>query len=215
MVITDKRHEMSIDIRYFFDPESTRKCLRRPFNFNGRTIANNGFTLLSIPAQNIYVGLPEAEISGDIIRIARVLDVIDKPRDFKPLPDGLKIPNPSICHDCAGTGHEIRKTCPECEGEGGFEYMSRCNTYDIECLSCLGAGEYIVSGGDEPCPECNGIGTCFLGKYIIYVLGIKLNAALLYPLNKCTLNIQVAVSTAPEALIFKNGDERGLIMAIR
>ena len=89
---------------------------------------------------------------------------------------------------CNGTGHIRRTECPDCDGNGTFEY----GHHEYRCKECDGEGALCDGDpdGNDPCPRCDGrgeksnnpvrIGSVSVDARYLRVLE-KLPAPMLYP----------------------------------
>lgn len=70
-----------MDINKFIDPNDVRDYLRKPFNLNDRTIATNGWMLISSPIIKGLEDCPEKLVKN----ITEILDSVQQ-SEFKPMP---------------------------------------------------------------------------------------------------------------------------------
>ncbi len=112
-----------MDIKDFFDTCHAREYLRSPFNLGDRTIATDGYAMISIPRDDKY---EEREIPIDN-SINEILGLFEKGH-FGDLPE-LELEAPVMCWICSGTGKLTNNDCPEC-----------C------CSECNGEGKVIKGG---------------------------------------------------------------------
>lgn len=200
-----------IDIRYFFNPEICRKELKKPFNFQGRTIAGDGARIISVPELDEYEELSKEGLAA-MTGLIKFLGCLDKEHDFLPLPEDFKFPEPKKCATCRGQGKAFREACRECEGEGSLEFYTPQNNYSPTCKTCDGDGTLIFRGGTADCPVCNGTAVGFLERYYpVHVYEFKVNALLLHPLK----DLDARFAVTEDRLIFRCGEAKGLIMGMR
>ena len=199
----------TININDFFDPYEMRDYLSSPFNLNGRTIASNGYLIISFPQ---FGEFPEWDKSH-YVDMGKITSQIYIDRDFKPMPDNLKFPDLVQCGVCAGTGKASVVKCQECDGEGEVELENDFHIYEFECKSCDGDGEIITKGGNDECENCSGSGSAYLITDYVDVMGVYVRPQYLNLITNVT-GIEVFPDKEDRKLFFKCGDIRGLIMGM-
>lgn len=125
-----------------------REYMRAPFTRGEWTYATNGYIAVRVPKIEGIEILPEKHIPKleGLFTSARIDDA------FIALPT---LPTLENCQMCNGTGAAYE--CPECDGEGEFEY----GTHTYKCKECDGSGqvEYMVDNiGVVSCRHCGGTG---------------------------------------------------------
>ncbi len=120
-----------------------------PFSDKQYSYATDGSLLIRIPRDE---AIPESAEGVNLIRNIP-LPALNHLKDVIPLPEIMGAKE-STCCCCGGRGRV--SACPECGGEGELFLSSNYHTYDVECLSCSGAG--VVPGISEECPSCLGKG---------------------------------------------------------
>ena len=129
----------------FVSQNDPREYMRSPFNRGEWTYATSGHIAVRVPKIDGVEILPEEHIPK--------LDGLFKPAHsdaFIALPQLLPLEE---CQMCNGTGTAFQ--CPECDGEGEFEY----GTHTYRCKECDGSGQ--VGYGDKSkvaCRHCGGTG---------------------------------------------------------
>lgn len=128
--------------------------------------------------------------SGDhvAIRVPRLAEIVRAPPFDRKIPwvptvagewvglPAYVLPALKRCGRCRGNGRI--STCPECGGDGFLEFNNAFNSYEVDCDSCDGHGD--VSGSDNPCSTCAGLGQyCPDDVVEIPFYGHKINAILL------------------------------------
>lgn len=134
------RESEIIDLKLFCDPVKEREFFQRPFVKSGFKIATNGVICVRIPSEESDT--PDIDYPGDKLIFEKAQRITPVQWPNTPLIDA----SPDECTHCRGTGHEIRCSCINCDGEGEFEDGSDCET-------CEGRGWLIAP---PLCPTCNG-----------------------------------------------------------
>lgn len=121
------------------------ETLKEPFSEGNYTYAADGSILIRVDK------IPEIMMEYPYIKAGKILEEnkIDGNEIWIDLPKFEIIEK--NCTECDGTGKII--VCKECNGEGGLEFSSDYNDYDVECKSCFGKNIK-----DEKCEDCEGIG---------------------------------------------------------
>ncbi len=202
-----------MNINDFCNKHDYREYFREPFNIGERTIASNGYVLLSVPrcVDNAHGDdLPEKLCET----ILRMLDDLQA-QQFAPLPTDITMPEPNDCPSCKGTGHAKRTECPECEGEGETIAETDHNEYEVLCKTCSGDGFVLSSVGneDEECENCDGTGKVYDRYAHVRINGVVINANYLN-LIKDAPGLEVAADTQKRVLYFRALDQEGIIMGI-
>ena len=121
----------------FCSNDILRSWTMKPFNVGNRTVATNGYCLLSTPLQDEFTDKSKNiktvyPLEYNINKTILVVELKQKIKDF-PLLD---------CYD------EIKTKCDACNGDGEveFEFYHSCKTYQIEhdCPVCDGQGTIIT-----------------------------------------------------------------------
>ena len=122
-----------------------REYMHAPFTRGEWTYATNGHVAVRVPKIDGIETAPEKAIP-------KLEELFESSRSyvFIAIPP---LPPLEQCRMCNGTGSAFE--CPECDGEGEFEY----GTHTYECKECDGSGQ--VEYGDTrivACRRCGGTG---------------------------------------------------------
>lgn len=200
-----------MDIKDFYNPVEGREYCRAPFNFNGRTIATNGVSLLSMPLNEEYQAKPPHGQTLEVI--TKIMNDIDS-AIFKPMPL-LDMPDKVICSWCKGNKKASRVGCIECQGEGEVDAETDYNTYySLECKSCDGDGYKIDTNSEDDCQHCNGTGSVFERPTPVLVDNINVDVTILSTIINSE-NLEISVQPDKYMLLFRSGDFNGAIMGMR
>lgn len=201
---------MNLEIlQKFCSKHSWKTFMEKPFVFQGKTYATDGYLLVRVEEELEGVS-PYSEFPFEAIQ-----------ENFnKPLREPLNLKQfeseeiREQCNHCGGTGKVT--TCPECEGSGEIELDSGYNFYSVECQTCGGTGEYSDPEGDETCENCDGEGTVSVRKLVTIGVSNFDNRLL----NKLIQNLPPDTEIAPahepmRAAVLRWTGGEGLIMPYR
>ena len=132
-------------LKKFVSKNDPREYMRSPFNRGEWTYATNGHIAVRVPKIDGIATLAENHIHQ-----LESLFQSASGNDFIALPT---LPPPEKCQMCDGTGAAYE--CPECDGEGEFEY----GTHTYRCKECDGHGQVEYGGKSKvACRHCGGTG---------------------------------------------------------
>ena len=132
-------------LKKFVSQNDPREYMRAPFSRGEWTYATNGHIAVRVPKIDGIATLAEKHIHQ-----LESLFQSASGNDFIALPT---LPPPEKCQMCDGTGAAYE--CPECDGEGEFEY----GTHTYWCKECDGHGQVEYgSTGLSVCRHCDGTG---------------------------------------------------------
>lgn len=201
---------MSIIIEQFTGVDDVRSWIQKPFNIDNDTIATDGAILVAIPVDSKY---KDNELDGSQKKTIGILLDGFFERGFTPL-SKIKTHKSEPCPRCNQKMFVTVKRCDECESEGYFELKNKFNSYEVECKSCGGEGEYVTPGGDTVCGSCHGTGEYYHYAKRTYIEKLDLHFADRY-INLINKLDNVKVSAGENRMFFYNNDMRGILMAIK
>ena len=132
-------------LKKFVSQNDPREYMRSPFNRGEWTYATNEHIAVRVPKIDGVEILPEKHIPNleDLFQSAGGNAFVALP--WMPPLEG--------CPLCGGTG--IAYECPECDGEGEFEY----GTHTYWCKECDGSGQVVYGDKSKAaCRHCGGTG---------------------------------------------------------
>jgi predicted RNA-binding Zn-ribbon protein involved in translation (DUF1610 family) len=127
-----------------------------PFTIGKYTYASDGQTCIRINKRH---DTPEIEESNILYHHAKLFEGIQDIENWEKAPS-ININSWAECDYCKGIGKVYE--CPECDGEGSFEFSNSYNYYEVTCKSCDGSSFISHDPGEETqkffCPTCKGLG---------------------------------------------------------
>jgi len=199
---------MTIDIKYFYDPNDITDVKSHPHTIDGMTVVTDGYAMLVTPMEGDYPQPTNVKLQTGVRNIIEQLEG----RKFISIPD-IELPKTFSCGRCEGTGKATETTCGECAGDGVIQFSNDRNTYDSTCKSCHGDGK-ITQRNVGLCQKCKGIGTIFPGDKMVNINGLVINPKYLrFIYNEP--GVLISVDLVKLMLYFKCGDDRGVIMGIK
>lgn len=194
-----------IALEQFVNKHDVRYYLHEPFNFGGRKIYTDGHTMA-------YCHTDEPDTAPENLRanLADILRTIESNSTWQEFE--IEESAKEQCSDCLGSGKSRLVECNDCDGHGEVHYSVGSHDYSDDCKNCLGAGEFVVPGGDDNCLKCDGKGEAFIAERMA-VFQSEYNPKYLERINKPGTETNLP---GPESmLIFRNGEIKGAIMYMR
>ncbi|MBV1952692.1 MAG: hypothetical protein KUG64_10930 [Cycloclasticus sp.] len=189
--------------------------LKAPAIYLGKTLASDGIAMLLSPIDNKYPILqpPENYAVSFKKNTYSYFEEIEATQ-LAPAPK-ITLPATDDCRVCSTTGKALCSPCPECDGDSKIEFETAHNSYSCDCKSCYGNGQIGTQiGGDHDCTHCHGTGQAYPKYHRVEINGIKIAAHYL-ALIAGAPDLQTTASEDKKKLIFKTGDQSGMIMAMK
>lgn len=153
--------DYTIDTLRAFCSNSTdpREWMRRPFVFNGLTIACSGYVMAFLDGARpgVECAAPPQNAANGLLRLIERSRSANSSAGVRAA--DIPLPPAEPCRFCHGSKEkpfEPTTSCDDCDGAGYFDH----GHHSYDCMHCDGDGVVTTDPAEKgmPCPSCDGSG---------------------------------------------------------